>query len=487
MTRSLRTRIVRSYGILIVLVVVMLGTMFGTLVWNYYYSSAVGSVLQRAETEAAIHTRMIAYEPMKAKARYMLQNMSEGTTHLQLLSSSGALVVDSNGLGANTDNSDNEAAGEAQADLTPDIDQAMKGKKGIWRGTDPVTGERIAAVTLPVMQGPRVVAMFRYTASLEEVDRTVRNILSITVLVGSIVVLLFFAMSVLIANRIARPIRNLTRVAEKMAEGDWTRRAAYLHDRDEIGRLAETLNTMASELTRREKLKEDFISSISHELRTPLTSIKGWSETLTSSDPSDVEEMNMGLSIIGRETERLSGLVEDLLDFSKLYAKSTVLHPEALDIRRTIAETLRQFVARGHRESITIIGKYSDEPLVAKVDANRLKQVFINVLDNALKFTPSGGTVTVTGERKSGEAHITIQDTGPGIALEDLPHVTEKFYKGTSQRAGSGLGLAICKEIVELHGGRFQVSSAESEGTTVLISIPLLPDEERQEAVSGQS
>ncbi|SEP01644.1 cell wall metabolism sensor histidine kinase WalK [Paenibacillus sp. OV219] len=479
MSRSLRTRIVRSYGILIVLVVVMLGTMFGTLVWNYYYSSAVGSVLQRAETEAAIHTRTIAYEPMKAKAKYMLQNMSEGTTHLQLLTSSGSLVVDSNGLGS--------SAGESEVEQTPDVDQAMKGKKGIWRGADPVTGERIAAVTLPVMQGPRVVAMFRYTASLEEVDMTVRNILWITVLVGSFVVLLFFTMSVLMANRIARPIRNLTRVAEKMAEGDWTRRAVHLHDRDEIGRLAETLNTMASELTRREKLKEDFISSISHELRTPLTSIRGWSETLASGDPGDVEELNQGLAIIGRETERLSGLVEDLLDFSKLYAKSIVLHPEALDIRRTIGETLRQFVARGHRESIRIIGKYSDEPLVAKVDANRLKQVFINVLDNALKFTPSGGTVTVTGESKSGEAQITIQDTGPGIAPEDLPHVTEKFYKGTSQRSGSGLGLAICKEIVELHGGRFQVSSAESEGTTVLISIPLLPEEERQEPASGHS
>ncbi|REE90597.1 signal transduction histidine kinase [Paenibacillus taihuensis] len=486
MSGSLRTRIVRSYGILIVLVVVMLGTMFGTLVWNYYYSSAVGSVLQRAETESAIHTRMIAYEPMKAKARYMLQNMSEGTTHLQLLTSAGELVVDSNGLGANSGSGSNSgaAAGEQQAELTPDVDQAMKGKKGIWRGSDPVTGERIAAVTLPVMQGPRVVAMFRYTASLEEVDKTVRSILSITVLVGSFVVLLFFTMSVLIANRIAKPIRNLTRVAEKMAEGDWTRRAVHLHDRDEIGRLAETLNTMASELTRREKLKEDFISSISHELRTPLTSIRGWSETLASGDPGDVEELNMGLSIIGRETERLSGLVEDLLDFSKLYAKSIVLHPEALDIRRTIGETLRQFIARGQRESIRIIGKYSDEPLVARVDANRLKQVFINVLDNALKFTPSGGTVTVTGERRSGEAHITIQDTGPGIPPEDLPHVTEKFYKGTSQRSGSGLGLAICKEIVELHGGQFQVSSAAGEGTTVLISIPLVPDEERQEPAS---
>ncbi|RAP74400.1 sensor histidine kinase [Paenibacillus montanisoli] len=460
--KSLRTRIVWSYGILIVLVVVTLGSMFVTLVWNYYYSSAVGSVLQRAETAAALHNRMIAYEPLREKARYMLQNMSVGTPYLQLLDGSGAVVVDSDGLGG----------GGKLAD-TPDVRRAIQGEKGVWRGKDPLTGERIAAVTLPVKQEQRVVAMFRYTASLKEVDATVRSVLWITLLVGGAVVLLFFAMSVLIANRIANPIRNLTRVAEKMAEGDWSRRAA-LQDRDEIGRLAETLNTMASELTRREKLKEDFISSISHELRTPLTSIKGWSETLASGDPADVEELNLGLAIIDRETERLAGLVEDLLDFSKLYAKSIVLHPEALDIRKPVMETLCQFEARGQRESVTIAGKSGDKPLIAKIDANRMKQVFINVLDNALKFTPRDGTITVTADQEDGFAAIRIADTGIGIPPEDLPHVTEKFYKGSSQRSGSGLGLAICKEIVELHGGTFRLESTVGEGTSVTIAIPLL-------------
>ncbi|WP_219835342.1 cell wall metabolism sensor histidine kinase WalK [Paenibacillus sp. R14(2021)] len=468
---SLRARIVWSYGVLIVLVVVMLGSMFGTLVWNYYYSSAVGSVLQRAQTEAAIHNRMIANQPMKEKARYMLQNMAVGTAHLQLLTGSGILVVDSDGL-----------TGDGITPLdTPDVRQALVQDKGIWRGRDPITNERITAVTLPVKQGEQIVAMFRYTASLATVDTIIRNILWLTLLVGSVVVLLFFTTSVLIANRIARPIRNLTKVAEKMAEGDWTRRAA-LHDRDEIGRLAETLNTMASELTRREKLKEDFISSVSHELRTPLTSIKGWSETLASGDLADKEELNLGLAIIDRETVRLSGLVEDLLDFSKLYAKSIVLHPEVMDVRKTLWETLQQFEARGQRESITFSKSTGDAQLPAKVDANRMKQVFINVIDNALKFTPRGGTIYVSAEQEDGAVRITIRDTGVGIPPEDLPHVTEKFYKGSSQRSGSGLGLAICKEIVELHGGSFMVGSVVDVGTTVTITLPLLKTGTQQHA-----
>ncbi|BBH22634.1 sensor histidine kinase [Paenibacillus baekrokdamisoli] len=463
---SLRTRIVWSYGVLIVLVIVMLGTMFAALVWNYYYSSAVGSVLQRAETEAALHNRNIAYLPMKDKASYMLQNMTNGISKLELLDNTGKIVVDSDGL-----------PGNGTALATPDVLKGIDGEKGVWRGLDPLTHERIAAVTLPVKQEQRVVAMFRYTASLQQVDDIIRNMLWIGVLVGVVVVLLFFTMSIWIANRIARPIRNLTRVAEQMAEGEWTKRAD-IRDRDEIGRLSETLNTMASELTRREKLKEDFISSISHELRTPLTSIKGWSETLASGDPADIEEMQMGLAIIDRETDRLSGLVEDLLDFSKLYAKSIVLHPEMLDLIKPMRETLKQFEARAQKESIRIIGNYGHPTLPVEADANRLKQVFINVLDNALKFTPKGGSITVAADQEGDWVRVSVMDTGSGISPEDLPHVTEKFYKGSSQRSGSGLGLAICKEIVELHGGTFRLDSAMGEGTTVTIRLPLKKIEE---------
>lgn len=460
---SLRSRMVWNYGVLIMLVVVMLGSMFVTLVWNYYYGSAQGALLQRAQTEAALHNRNIASRPLQLKAEYMLQNMTEGSIHLQLLDYSGLVVVESNGL-----------SGAVGALGTPDVKQAMNVETGSWRGNDETTNERIAAVTVPVMDNGRVVAMFRYSSSLERIDVTVRNMLWLTVLVGVVVVLLFFMMSVLLANRIARPIRNLTLVAEQMGEGDWSRRAS-LYERDEIGRLAETLNKMAAELTRREKLKNDFISSISHELRTPLTSIKGWSETLASGDLTDVDELQLGLAVIDRETERLSGLVEDLLDFSKLYAKSIVLHPETLDLLKPIKETIRQFEVRGQREGVKLIGHLSDMPLMVQADANRLKQVFINVLDNALKFTPAGGEITIVAAADSPDwARISIADTGCGIQPEDLPHITEKFYKGSSQRTGSGLGLAICKEIVELHGGTLRMDSVVDAGTVVTLTVPLV-------------
>lgn len=468
---SIRTRMVWSFGALIMLVVVTLGSLFAALVWNYYYGSATSSLTQRAETEAALHNRNLAMAPMNVIARYMLQNMTGGKSRLQLLDNAGALVVDSDGM-----------PGEGQMLATPDVEQALGGERGIWRGRDPLTNERIAAVSVPLMREQRVVALFRYTSSLKGIDEIVRNMILVMIIGALVVVLLFFGMSVLMANLIARPIRNLTTVAEQMAEGDWTKRAK-IQNRDEIGRLADTLNTMAAEITRREKLKNDFISSISHELRTPLTSIKGWSETLVSGDPSDVDEVRMGLKIIDRETERLSGLVEDLLDFSKLYAKSIVLHPEPLDMLAPVRETVRQFVARAQREHVHLSADYgTDNSMLVMADANRLKQVFINVLDNALKFTSKGGSVVITVSRENEQAVIRIADSGVGIAAQDLPHVTEKFYKGESQRAGSGLGLAICNEIIELHGGALELASTPGEGTTVTLRLPLMeqrPAEER--------
>ncbi|MNZ93966.1 Alkaline phosphatase synthesis sensor protein PhoR [compost metagenome] len=273
-----------------------------------------------------------------------------------------------------------------------------------------------------------------------------------------------------------KPIRELTRAARYMAEGDWTRRANQRNN-DEIGQLAETLNTMVMELSKREKLKNDFISSISHELRTPLTSIKGWSETLKESEPTeDDEEVKLGLSIISKETERLSGLVEDLLDFSKLSARMLELNTELLDFNGPVRETVKQLAVREEQTKVRLLADYAKGPIIVRGDANRLKQVLINLIDNAFKFTPAGGIVRVATGIQQNDALLTVSDTGCGIDAEDLPLVTDKFYKGNTGMGGSGLGLAICKEIIELHGGQLVVDSERGAGTIVTVRVPLVQE-----------
>ncbi len=460
--KSVQTRMVLSYLLLIVLVVCLLGGTFITLMWNYYYGSAQSSVKQRALTALAQHSRSLASLPIHDQAEYMLQYMVEGGTRLQLLDSTGEVQIDTDGFGADIRYG------------TPDVKAAVAGMTGSWSGEDPYYSERVTSVTIPIWNESRVVSLLRYSASLYQVDDMVNLIVRMTAAVGIGVVLLFLGVSLLLAQRIVRPIRELTRAARYMAEGDWSRRALRRND-DEIGQLAETFNLMVMELSKREKLKNDFISSISHELRTPLTSIKGWSETLKESKHAeDDEEVEMGLSIISKETERLSGLVEDLLDFSKLSARTMEMHVEVLDLNGPVKETARQLAVRQDKTQVRLVPTYGKGQLLVRGDANRIKQVMINLLDNAFKFTPPGGTIRVSTSVEDDDALVTVADTGCGIEEEDLPHVTDKFYKANSALSGSGLGLAICEEIIQLHGGQLAVDSERGAGTVVTVRLPLI-------------
>lgn len=464
--KKVQTRMVWSYLLLIVLVVTLLGGTFAILMWNYYYGSAESSVKQRAESALVLHGRSMSSLQLQDQAGYMLQNLSEvGPTRIQLLNTSGAVRIDSDGFAPDI------------SYTTGDVKAAMNGVTGTWTGIDPYYGKRVAAVTIPLWNDARVVSMLRYSSSLEQVDGMVTQLIGMAAAIGFAVILLFLGLSLLLAGRIVRPIRELTRAARYMAEGDWSKRAVKRND-DEIGQLADTFNTMVLELDKREKLKSDFISSISHELRTPLTSIKGWSETLRESDPvEDIEEVKLGLSIIGKETERLSGLVEDLLDFSKLSARTMELYTEALDLNASAKETVNQLAVRVEKTGVALQAELGAGPILVNGDANRLKQVVINMIDNAFKFTPAGGMILVRTETSEGYALLTVSDSGIGIQEEDLPHVMEKFFKGSSGKGGSGLGLAICEEIIELHGGTIEIGSRTGVGTNVTIRLPLLKKE----------
>ena len=243
---------------------------------------------------------------------------------------------------------------------------------------------------------------------------------------------------------------------------------------DEIGDLCDTINYMAGELGTTEKMKNDFISSVSHELRTPLTAIKGWGETLMALDPvKDREMMEKGMDVIIGESERLSGIVEELLDFSRLQSGRLTMKMEKIDILAELGEAVFMFQERSKRENIELI-YYEPELLpVVMGDRNRLKQVFVNILDNAFKYSDAGGRVRVEAEEGDGEIRVVISDTGCGISAEDLSKVKEKFYKANHTRRGSGIGLAVADEIIRMHGGSLELRSVESSGTDVIITLPV--------------
>jgi signal transduction histidine kinase len=230
---------------------------------------------------------------------------------------------------------------------------------------------------------------------------------------------------------------------------------------------------MAEEIQKEDQLKNEFISSMSHELRTPLTSIKGWAITLKNKDVSSTDMLFDGLDIIEKESDRLTSMVEELLDFSKFTSGKTTLKQERVNIIDVILQIKTQLTPRAVREGIDFRVELNEDVPFIISDENRLKQVFINVLDNSFKFTPMGGSIILTLDLLENSIVIKITDTGCGIPAEELPRVKEKFFKGKSSKSQNGIGLSICDEIIKLMNGTFEIYSEVDKGTEVVITLPL--------------
>ena len=341
---------------------------------------------------------------------------------------------------------------------------------GKWVG-ELNTGEKVMAITRVVRsENGGLVGSIRYMVSMERADQQTIMVVIVLVIAALFIMLLLTLSGVYFIRSILVPVRQVSQSARQIAQGDFEVRIEKARG-DEIGQLCDAINDMAGELGAAERMKNEFISSVSHELRTPLTAIKGWAETLRSgADPATEEK---GMSVIIRESERLSGLVEELLDFSRLQNGRMQLVQERMDILAELDEAVYLFTERARTEGKEL--RYEENISLAPVygDRNRLKQVFVNIIDNALKYTLEGGSVTVSSELSEDRVQVIIADTGCGIPAEHLPNVKKKFYKANQLVRGSGIGLAVADEIVAMHNGTLELESTEGEGTTVTISIPL--------------
>lgn len=350
--------------------------------------------------------------------------------------------------------------------------QNSEGHVGLFIGKNS-SGENVMAQTKAIYTNDgEFIGAVRYIVSLRAVDNTIFWLIIGCITIGLAILFFVIMSSSYFINSIVNPIREIGKTARKIALGDFNARIDKTYD-DEVGELCDTVNYMARKLGESEKVKNEFISSISHELRTPLTAIKGWAETIELGEEKDFEMNKRGLKVIIHESERLCGLVEELLDFSRLQCGKMVLSLERIDILAELSEAVYMFKDRAASENKELI--YSEPPLLSPVlgDRNRLRQVFINVIDNALKYTANGGTVTVKAKEAAGYIYISVSDTGCGIPAEHLPHVKDKFYKANTTQKGSGIGLAVVNELVQLHSGTLDIASEENVGTVVTISIPI--------------
>lgn len=271
---------------------------------------------------------------------------------------------------------------------------------------------------------------------------------------------------------VAQPIGELTRSARLIASGRYGSKAEKKYD-NEIGLLTDEINSMSEKVAVAEKSRTDFVSQVSHELRTPLTAITGWSETIAY-DPAVQGDSLRGIQIISKEAERLTGMVAELLEFTRIQDGRFNLRMELIDIAAELEDALFTYgeLIRQAGMEINYTQPPAEIPLIPG-DPERLKQVFLNLLDNAIKHGGDGGKVDVTLSTASDRVRITIRDYGHGIPEGELAHVKEKFYKGSSKNRGTGIGLAVCDEIVARHGGKLTIANAPGGGCIVTILLPL--------------
>ena len=391
----------------------------------------------------------------------MLETFNEkDKIELMAINSKGRVVLTSSGFSPDEDY------------VMPDYEDAMELGEGSYIGRLSSEGEKVLAVSVPLSSFNSEYSSVRMVTSLTEIDNTIKGYIIFVTAVCSAIILIIIVTGLYFARSIVKPIRQISGITRKFAMGDFSVRIQSNTD-DEIGELCTAINHMADELSSAEAMKNEFISSVSHELRTPLTAIKGWAETLMVDGGENPDTMKKGVGVIVNETERLQQMVEELLDFSRMQNGHFTLQNSNMDILAELGDAVLMYSDKARREQIKII---YDEPEMLPVvfgDKNRIRQVFINVIDNALKYSNSGDTVTIKADVKDGRIRVSVKDTGCGIKETDLAKVKTKFYKANHTRRGSGIGLAVADEIIAMHGGKLEIySPGEGKGTKVTIILP---------------
>ena len=463
---GLRKRVIKYYFIMIIITVALFEGLFMFYLQNYYYNSAKQSLISQATYTMDIYDGVgMESTSFENKVHNIFEKgqVSNNTNFtVEFIDKNKNVILDKYGIKTN------------EKYEYEDVNRALRGNNTLTPYTYNISGtnEHVMSISVPLRVNNQIEGVVRYSLSLKSIDNTVIKLVCFFILAGVIILIIALLLSLKFAESLIRPLKNLKQFANELAQGNYNikLKKEELHN-DEIADLVRTFEHMAVEIDKSRKLKEEFISSVSHELRTPLTSIKGWSETL-GYEGIGKEELDLGLGIIQDETERMISLVEDLLDFSRLSSDRIRLQIDMVDVRKLAKGVVAQLTVKANEKNITLLTEFKTEDIVdIQGDKNRLRQVLINLVQNAIKFTSEGGYIVVRVSQGEEFTTFTVTDNGVGIKKENLTKVLDKFFQEDYNKAGSGLGLAISNEIVKLHGGKMIIESEKNVGTTITFTL----------------
>lgn len=431
----------------------------------YYYSSMEADLRYRAQATTdffADYLNQNYKEYYQSCINYAKSFADKNRLELQFIDTQGRIVATSYGSWV------------GETPTTSDITDALSTRTfGKFIGRNPATGEHIIAISSPMIySNGEVIGVLRYVSSTQVVDRQILLTAIISLLALAVVVLVVLFSSNYYIHTILVPVAEITEKAKRIAGGSYGIQIQAKYD-DEIGELVDTINDMSFQINQNEKIQRDFISSLSHELRTPLTAITGWSETLLGDETLD-KDTRRGMKIILREAKRLTEMVVDLLDFTRIQDGRMTLNIEQADIRCEFEDTVYMYSSRLSQDGIQLIYHDTDDDIPEiPCDPKRLRQVFLNILDNAAKHGGEGKKIEASISIDDDYVTMQIRDHGPGIPEDELPLVKKKFYKGSSKARGTGIGLAVSDEIVQMHNGELTLDNAPDGGTIVTVTLPL--------------
>ena len=467
---GMRRRWIVSSVFPVITILLLIAALATVILVANYYSNARSALENKARAGVSYFNTyvMVSYNEYYRNAVLYATDFDEAETiELQFLDRNGRIDISSRG----------QTVG-----LTPETSEIRRaldsGHMESFAGKDPLTGESIMAVSAPLEFDGSAVGVMRLVTATRELDKQVvllaLDIMGFAVVISCVVLLV----NLTFMRKIAAPVAEVTEAAKRISDGSYGIQIANKYD-DEMGQLVDNINQMSLQISQSEKMQTEFISSVSHELRTPLTAINGWGETLLADDSGDTEQLRRGVRIILRESRRLTNMVEELLEFSKIEDGRFTLRVEQMDLQAEVEDAIYTYRELFHQDGIDLeylsAGEMFDEPITG--DPERLKQVLCNVLDNAAKHGGSGKRITVSMEQDGDYYVVRVRDYGPGIPEAELPFVKQKFYKGSSKARGSGIGLAVCDEIIHRHEGTFDIGNAPGGGTVVTIRLPISREE----------
>jgi signal transduction histidine kinase len=343
--------------------------------------------------------------------------------------------------------------------------------------------------TKPVVRDGVATHVVRFHIDVTQARGALNMVYAEVMLVSLVAVLLSVIAVYYTTARLTKPFMEINDIVQKYSKGDYNVRIP-ISSVEEATQLAISFNNMADQLKDLEATRRSFVANVSHELRSPLTSMKGFLEAMQDGTIGP-EEHEKYIGIVLSETKRMAGMVNDLLDLARIESGKTAIKLEIFDINELIRRTLITFEARIYEQHIEVDVKFAQEQYYVEADSAQISQVLRNIIDNAIKYSPDNSKLRIATYAMRREIYVSIQDSGPGIPEEDIPHVFDRFYKvekahTPSKQGGTGLGLSIVKRIIDQHNQTITLKSAKGKGSTFTFTLKRAPVPKRAPQDGGK-